>query len=90
MYVQVLRAIECCKQHYCGTRNLGRINPYDLCVANQKVKGSQHTILFHVDDLKCSHNKKTVNNDFAKWLERTYGQYGKVKYTMERRMNILE
>ena len=41
--------------------------------------GSQHTILFHVDDLKCSHRKKTVNNDFAEWLEKTYGQHGKVK-----------
>ena len=41
--------------------------------------GSQHTILFHVDDLKCSHKKKTVNDEFAKWLEETYGQHGKVK-----------
>ena len=41
--------------------------------------GSQHTILFHADDLKCSHRKKTVNNDFAEWLEKTYGQHGKVK-----------
>ena len=36
-------------------------NPYDPCVANQKVKGSQHTISFHIDDLKCSHMKKRVN-----------------------------
>ena len=43
------------------------------------VKGSQHTILFNVDDLKCSHKKKTVNDDFAQWLEKTYGQHGKVK-----------
>ena len=35
--------------------------------------------LFPVDDLKCSHKKKTVNDDFAKWLEKTYGQHGKVK-----------
>jgi hypothetical protein len=27
-------------------------NPYDPCVANRKVQGSQQTILFHVDDLK--------------------------------------
>ena len=56
-----------------------KFNPYDPCVANWKVKGSQHTILFHVDDLKCSHKKKTVNDDFAQWLEKTYGQHGKVK-----------
>ena len=43
------------------------------------MKGSQHTILFHVDDLKCSYKKKTVNDDFAKWLEKTCGQHGKLK-----------
>ena len=56
-----------------------KFNPYDPCVANRMIKGSQHTILFHVDDLKCSHKKKTVNDEFAKWLEETYGQHGKVK-----------
>ena len=45
-----------------------KFNPYDPCVAIQKVKGAQHTILFHVDDLKCSQRKKTVNDEFAKWL----------------------
>ena len=29
-----------------------KFNPYDPCGANQKVKGSQHMILFHVDGLK--------------------------------------
>ena len=56
-----------------------KFNPYYPCVTNWMVKGSQHTILFHVDDLKCSHKKKTVNDDFAQWLEKTYGQHGKVK-----------
>ena len=56
-----------------------KFNPYDPCVANQMVKGLQHTILFHVDGLKCSHKKKTVNDDFAQWLEKTYGQHEKVK-----------
>ena len=26
-----------------------KINPYDPCVANQMVKGKQHTVVFHVD-----------------------------------------
>ena len=56
-----------------------KFNPYDLCVTNWKVEGSEDTILFHVDDLKCSHKKKTVNDDFAQWLEKTYCQHGKVK-----------
>ena len=30
-------------------------NPYDSCVANKMVDGSQYTILWHVDDLQISH-----------------------------------
>ena len=56
-----------------------KFNPYDPCVANRTVDGSQHTILFHVDDLKCSHKKKEVNDEFAKWLEKQYGNVGNVK-----------
>ena len=54
-------------------------NPYDPCVANCMIKGSQHTIIFHVDDLKSSHVDATVNTDFEKWLQRKYGEHGKVK-----------
>ena len=54
-------------------------NPNDPCVANQNFNGSQYTILFHVDDLKCSHRKKTLNDDSAKWLEKIYGKHRKVK-----------
>jgi hypothetical protein len=36
-------------------------NPYDPCVANKKVQGSQQTILFHVDDLKSSHKMKLLD-----------------------------
>ena len=56
-----------------------KFNPYDPFVANWKVKGSQQKSFFHGDDLKCSHKKKTVNDDFAQWLEKTYGQHGKIK-----------
>ena len=34
------------------------VNPYDPCVANRMVNGKQHTIVWHVDDLKCSHVEK--------------------------------
>lgn len=44
------------------------VNPYDACVANKVVNGSQHTITWHVDDLKSSHKDKRVNDDFAKWI----------------------
>jgi hypothetical protein len=38
-------------------------NPYDPCVANKKVQGSQQTIVFHVDDLKSSHKSKSVTGE---------------------------
>ena len=31
------------------------LNPYDECVANKMISGSQATIVWHVDDLKISH-----------------------------------
>jgi hypothetical protein len=49
------------------------VNPYDPCVANRKVKGKQHTVTWHVDDLKSSHVDPKVNNQFHGWLEKTYG-----------------
>jgi hypothetical protein len=30
-------------------------NPYDPCVMNKNIKGSQCTIAWHVDDIKISH-----------------------------------
>ena len=37
------------------------LNPYDPCVANKMIDGSQCTVLWHVDDLKISHvNRKAV------------------------------
>ena len=54
-------------------------NPYDPCVANKMVKGKQHTVLFHVDDLKSSHEYKSVNDEFAVWLQKMYGQHKDVE-----------
>ena len=50
-----------------------KINPYDPCVANRIVNGKQHTVTWHVDDLKSSHVDPKVNDEFFKWLEKTYG-----------------
>ena len=55
-----------------------KFNPYDPCVANRERKGSQHTVLFHVDDLKSSHKDRKVNDGFEHWLQENYGQHGKV------------
>ena len=35
-------------------------NPYDSCVMNKRIEGSQCTVTFHVDDLKISHKNKNV------------------------------
>ena len=56
-----------------------KFNPYDPCVANRMMGGKQHTIVFHVDDLKSSHEDKTVNDKFERWLQDKYGEHGKVK-----------
>ena len=56
-------------------------NPYDSCVANKMVNGSQHTIRFHVDDLMSSHIDKKVNDEFEQWLNKNYGTHGAVKTT---------
>jgi len=58
------------------------INPYDPCVANRMIDGKQHTVVWHVDDLKSSHVNPRVNDKFIKWLEKMYApdpKVGKVK-----------
>ena len=43
------------------SKNLGfEPNPYDNCVMNKQIDGSQCTIMFHVDDLKISHKSEDV------------------------------
>jgi len=43
------------------------------------MRSTQHTVVFHVDDLKSSHKDPKVNDDFAKWLEQTYEKHGGFK-----------
>jgi hypothetical protein len=47
-------------------------NPYDPCVANKEVQGSQMTICFHVDDCKLSHILSKANDRMIKWLKQEY------------------
>jgi hypothetical protein len=85
LYVQVMRAIygmlEAAILWYNKFRGElkqkgFKFNPYDPCVANCTEKGSQHTLLFHVDDLKSSHKDSKVNDQFDKWLQENYGEHG--------------
>ena len=57
-----------------------KVNPYDPCVANKWVDGSYLTVLWHVDDLKISHKKEKVVDDFVNWVYKKYtDENGEVK-----------
>jgi hypothetical protein len=57
-------------------------NSYIPCVMNRTKKGSQHTVVFHMDYLKSSHNDPKVNDKFDKWFQVKYSEHGPV--TMHR------
>ena len=49
------------------------VNPYDPCVANKMVNGSQMTVTWHVNDLKISH---VDSGEVTKFLNHFTGIYG--------------
>ena len=57
------------------------VNLYDICVANCVVNGKQHTVTWHVNDIKSSHMDPKVNDEFHAWCEKMYrgDQTGHVK-----------
>ena len=50
------------------------LNPYDPCVANAMIEGSQCTICWYVDDTKISHKKKEVVEGIIDILEKRFGK----------------
>ena len=50
------------------------INPYDECVANKIIDGSQCTIAWYVDDLKISHKSQDVLEEVFKELQCEFGK----------------
>ena len=57
------------------TKELGfTVNPYDSCVVNKEINGHQCTILWHVDDLKCSHVEQSVLDNIYEKLNEKYGK----------------
>jgi hypothetical protein len=50
------------------------VNPYDQCVANKTINGTQCTIIWHVDDLKISHVDKDVVTSVINLLQAEYGK----------------
>lgn len=90
LYVQILRAIYGMlisaimfyKKFRKSVEQQGYIvNPYDPCVANKMIDGKQHTIMWHVDNVKGSHVDPKVNDNFETWLNQEYGQEKKVTAT---------
>ena len=51
-----------------------KVNPYNPCVVNKTVQGSQMAVIWHVDDLKVSHVKPEANTQFAEWMEGIYAE----------------
>ncbi|KAL7554280.1 hypothetical protein ACHAWF_017723 [Thalassiosira exigua] len=45
-----------------------KLNPYDPCVANKTVSGSQLAVIWHVDNLKISHKNLKVVTKFISYL----------------------
>jgi len=64
-------------------------NPYDPCVASRFVRGQQHTIRFHVDDIMSSHRDKNVNTEFGRWLNNKYGKHKPVEPVRGKRHDFL-
>ena len=55
------------------------LNPYNPCVANAQIKGSQCTIVWYVDDNKISHKDQTVVNDIIQCIEAKFGPMTKTQ-----------
>ena len=90
LYVHILRAIYGMlmsgllfyKKFRASIERIGYVvNPYDPCVANKTINGKQHTLSWHVDDVKSSHVDPKVNDEFHKWLQKEYGQVKEVTAT---------
>ena len=83
LYLRVLRALYGCLESALLWYNLYSttlvkmgftLNPYDLCVANKNINGSQCTIAFYVDDNKISHKDPAVVKQVIKELEQHFGK----------------
>jgi hypothetical protein len=73
LYGMLMSALLFYKQFVRDLKEIGfELNPYDICVANRMVNGKQHTVAWHVDDLKSSHKDKKVNDEFIEYLRSKY------------------
>ena len=52
---------------------MGFTLPYDPCVANKTIHGTQMTVCWHMDDLKISHDSKSELQTVINHLKTIYG-----------------
>ena len=50
------------------------LNPYDKCIANKKIDGSQCTIAWHVDDCMATHKKQKVLDELGLMMKKHFGE----------------
>ena len=55
------------------------LNPYDPCVANAQIKGSECTIIWYIDDNKISHKDQAMVNDIIQRIEAKFGTMTKTQ-----------
>jgi hypothetical protein len=65
--------------------------PLNLCVANRIINGTQHTVTWHIDNLKSSYVNPKVNNKFLAWLKTKYAndKIREIKAIHEKKHNYL-
>ena len=82
LYVQLMKALYgCVKSALLWYRlytevlqDMGFIlNPYNQCVANKEINGSQCTVAFYVDDNKISHKDANIVSDIIAVIEKRFG-----------------
>lgn len=83
LYLQLVKALYGCLQSalrwyetfVCKLKDMGfTINPYDPCVANAEIEGSQCTICWYVDDTKISHINPEVVTKVIEEMESAFGK----------------
>lgn len=96
LYGQLKAALLFYKKFVKDLEDIGFVlNAYDPCVANRMVQGSQHTVCWHVDDIKSSHISSQVQDDFENWLIDMYDRdlqgklVGKLKKCMGKKLDYL-
>jgi hypothetical protein len=50
------------------------LNPYDPCITNKLIGGTQFIVVWHVDDIKMPHSDPEELTKMIKWLKSIYGK----------------